>query len=96
MLSVERVGIYDNFFDLGGHSLLVTLVVTRLREAFNVELPFRTVFDSPSVVDLSLAIAQIIMEKENGTGIAELMEEAELSFAAQLSEEDLMALSSVE
>ena len=96
VLSVERVGIYDNFFDLGGHSLLVTLVVTRLREAFNVELPFRTVFDSPSVVDLSLAIAQIIMEKENGTGIAELMEEAELSFAAQLSEEDLMALSSVE
>ena len=95
VLSVERVGIYDNFFDLGGHSLLVTLVVSRLREAFHVELPFRTVFDSPSVVDLSLAIAQSIMEKENGTGIAELLEEAELSFGA-LSEEDLMALSSVE
>ncbi len=96
VLSVERVGIYDHFFDLGGHSLLVTLVVSRLREAFHVELPFRTVFDSPTVVDLSLAIAQSIMEKENGTGIAELLEEAELSFSAQLSEEDLMALSSVE
>jgi amino acid adenylation domain-containing protein/FkbM family methyltransferase len=94
VLSVERVGIEDNFFDLGGHSLLVTLVVSRLREAFHVELPFRTVFDSPSVVDLSLAIAQSIMEKENGTGIAELLES--LSSGAQLSEEDLMALTSVE
>ena len=96
VLSVERVGIYDNFFDLGGHSLLVTLVVSRLREAFHVELPFRTVFDSPSVVDLSLAIAQSIMENENGAGIAELLEDAELSFGAQLTEEDLMALTSVE
>ncbi|HEX7333867.1 MAG TPA: amino acid adenylation domain-containing protein [Pyrinomonadaceae bacterium] len=95
VLSVERVGIYDNFFDLGGHSLLVTLVVSRLREAFHVELPFRTVFDSPSVVDLSLAIAQSIMEKENGTGDAELFDELEQSFA-NLSEEDLMALTSVE
>lgn len=96
VLSVARVGIYDNFFDLGGHSLLVTLIVSRLRKAFHVELPFRTVFDSPTVVDLSLAIAQSIMEKENGTGIAELLEGVEQPFGALLSEEDLLALTSVE
>jgi amino acid adenylation domain-containing protein len=77
VLSVERVGIFDNFFDLGGHSLLVTLVVSRLREAFHVELPLRAVFESPTVADLSLAIAESIMEEENGNDIAELLGEVE-------------------
>jgi acyl carrier protein len=82
VLSIERVGIFDNFFDRGGHSLLVTLVVSRLREAFHVELPLRAVFEHPTVADLSLAIAQSIMEAENGTDVAELLGEAEQFFGA--------------
>ena len=78
VLSFEPVGIFDNFFDLGGHSLLVTLVVSRLREAFHVELQLRDIFDHPTVADLSLAIAQSIMEAEIGTDIAELLGEVEL------------------
>jgi amino acid adenylation domain-containing protein/FkbM family methyltransferase len=77
VLSIERVGVFDNFFDLGGHSLLVTLVVSRLREAFHVELPLRAVFEHPTVADLSLAIAHSIMESENGTDVAEFLVEAE-------------------
>ena len=77
VLSVERVGIFDNFFDLGGHSLLVTLVVSRLREAFHVELQHRAVFDHPTVADLSIAIAHSIMESEHGTDVAEFLIEAE-------------------
>lgn len=95
VLNLERVGINDNFFTLGGHSLLVTLVVSRLREAFHVELPFRTVFDSPTVVDLSLAIAQSIIEKENETellGDADQFSEA----AAQLFSEEGLALTFAE
>ena len=95
VLRLERVGIFNNFFDLGGHSLLVTLVVSRLREAFHVELPHRALFDHPTVADLSLAIAQTIMEAENGSYFAELLGEVEQLSGAH-SEENLTSLAAVE
>lgn len=49
VLDLERVGIHDNFFDLGGHSLLVTQLVSRVRDALQVEVTIRDVFESPTV-----------------------------------------------
>ncbi|HEY2738472.1 MAG TPA: non-ribosomal peptide synthetase, partial [Thermoanaerobaculia bacterium] len=46
LLGVERVGARDNFFTLGGHSLLGTRVLSRLREAFEVEVPLRDLFEA--------------------------------------------------
>src|SRR6266849_10897565 len=56
VLRLERVGVHDNFFELGGHSLLMTQAISRVREAFQVELPMRRFFESPTISGLSAAI----------------------------------------
>ncbi|MEH2065253.1 MAG: amino acid adenylation domain-containing protein [Nostoc sp.] len=57
LLNVQKVGIYDNFFELGGHSLLATQVIYQMREALQIELPLRSLFDSPTVAGIAEHIA---------------------------------------
>lgn len=65
VLKRDGIGIHDNFFDLGGHSLLATQVMSRLRQAFCVELPLRTVFEAPSIAQLAQAVEA---GRKNGIG----------------------------
>ena len=56
VLGVERVGADDNFFERGGHSLLATQVISQVRQAFQVEIPLRNIFETPTIGGLAESI----------------------------------------
>jgi amino acid adenylation domain-containing protein len=63
LLNMERVSVNDNFFLIGGHSLLGTQLIARIQESFGVELPLRSVFDSPTVAQLGRETERLIVAK---------------------------------
>jgi len=65
LLGVEQIGINDNFFDLGGHSLLATQVISRLREAFKVEVPLRSIFETPTVEHLAKILQSMLTDRSS-------------------------------
>ena len=66
VLKLKRVSIEDNFFELGGHSLLATQAISRLQETFEIVLPLRYLFESPTIAQLS---AVILKELQTGLGL---------------------------
>jgi acyl carrier protein len=56
VLGVAPIGIHDKFFDLGGHSLLAIQLISQLREAFQIELEPKRVFEAPTIAQLAVTI----------------------------------------
>ncbi|MFP5263127.1 MAG: amino acid adenylation domain-containing protein [Blastocatellia bacterium] len=65
VLCAERVGVHNNFFDLGGHSLLAMQVISRARDAFNVEIPLRAIFESLTVAALAERVEALLRANDS-------------------------------
>jgi amino acid adenylation domain-containing protein len=63
LLKLERVGVNDNFFLLGGHSLLGTQLIARISESFGVDLTLLKLFDHPTVAEMSVEIEDLILAR---------------------------------
>lgn len=63
MFNGNKIGIFDNFFHLGGHSIKAVRVINRINQAFNMNLSVRNVFEEPTVAGLALLIEETLIEK---------------------------------
>ncbi len=63
VLGIEQIGVYDSFFDLGGHSLLITQLTNKLHRTYQVELSIRSLFDNPTVAGMAQVIEQAYAQK---------------------------------
>ncbi|MEM6252545.1 MAG: beta-ketoacyl synthase N-terminal-like domain-containing protein [Cyanobacteria bacterium P01_D01_bin.156] len=78
LLGLEQVGIHDSFFDLGGHSLLAIQVISRLREAFPVEVEMRNLlFEAPTVAGIAAVITEQLPQTEELDTMAALLAEVQ-------------------
>ena len=67
VLEFETVGVEANFFDLGGHSLLATKIISRIHQTFGVEIPLRSLFETPTVAGMAPAIDQALRTEQGST-----------------------------
>jgi amino acid adenylation domain-containing protein len=66
-LGDDRIGIHDNFFSRGGHSLLATQLIARMSDHFGVSIPLRSLFDKPTIAEMSEDLAHMEPAQDVGT-----------------------------
>ncbi len=60
----ERVSVHERFADLGGHSLLAIQIIARVREAFQIDIPIRSIFEAPTIALLADVVSEAVREGE--------------------------------
>jgi len=69
VLKVERVGVDDHFLDLGGDSMLATLLVSRIRQELRLEVSLRSMFDAPTVAEQAGVILELFLHEADGVSM---------------------------
>jgi enterobactin synthetase component F len=69
VLNVERVGLHDNFFDLGGDSLSAAVMAALFPEHFQAEIPFGSVFDAPTIADFAVLVERLGSDRPDPMGV---------------------------
>jgi hypothetical protein len=77
VLGLDRVGMHDNFLDLGGHSLLAAQIVSRARQAFQVDVPLHTLLEAPTVAEMAVVIGRTQARPVDEPALARLLAEVE-------------------
>ena len=77
VLHVEKVGLHDNFFERGGHSLAATRVVSQVIKQFQIEVPLQSLFQSPTVAEMAAVIAEHQGKKLGEKDFARMIDELE-------------------
>jgi FkbH-like protein len=83
VLGLERIGVHEHFFRIGGHSLLGTVILSRIQLDFDVDLPLMAIFDNPTVEGIGRVIEELLIGE---------VDEADLAGLEGLSEEEVQAL----
>ena len=63
VIGLEQVGVFDNFFHLGGHSLKATQITSRLRQVLQIDLPLRAIFERPTVQALAEVVEDMLLRE---------------------------------
>ena len=87
VLSIDKIGIHDSFFDLGGHSLAATRVVSQIIKRFQFEIPLQSLFAAPTVAEMA-----VVLEEQRGKQIGKAALERMLVELESLSEDEARRL----
>jgi amino acid adenylation domain-containing protein len=82
LLGIPKIGIHDNFFALGGHSLLGTQLVSRIRgrDVFDIEIPLHSLFEAPTIAELAQYIQQQLQNQEITVSLANISEKSDNNY----------------
>ncbi|MCC5964552.1 MAG: KR domain-containing protein [Natronohydrobacter sp.] len=73
LLGIEQIGVEDNFFDLGGHSLIAVRLFAQVKKAFGVEFPISVLFEAPTIAACAAMVAEVTgASLEGGAEVREL------------------------
>ena len=97
-LKLERIGVYDNFFEFGGHSLMAAQVIYRLQESLELEIPISQLFEQPTVAGLAEYITTAKQNKDDSylTLDSSVQRRLETNFPLSSSQQQLWFLTQLE
>ena len=87
ILGVSRIRVHDDFFELGGQSLIAIRLISRVREALDVDVPLKSLFATPTIAGLAATLDQLRIERADDASLEAALQELE-----SLTEDEVSAL----